>query len=82
MAEIKSIKYIGKQDVYNLEVDVYHNFSINGGLIVHNCGMGLVAYHAEQSKAPEAVKTRLQKYKEKLARQGQYDDMHARALNS
>lgn len=33
---IKSITYLGKQDVYNMEVEKYHNFSINGGLIVHN----------------------------------------------
>ncbi len=47
-----------------------------------SAGMGLVAYHAELSRAPEKEKTKMQKYKEKLARQGQYDDMHARALNS
>ena len=35
--KIKSIKYIGKQDVYNMEVETHHNFSVNGGLIVHNC---------------------------------------------
>jgi len=35
-AKIKSIKYIGKQDVYNMEVKDHHNFSVNGGLIVHN----------------------------------------------
>ena len=36
-AGIKNIEYIGKQDVYNMEVVKHHNFSINGGLIVHNC---------------------------------------------
>ena len=35
-AKIKSIRYIGKQDVYNMEVRGHHNFSVNGGLIVHN----------------------------------------------
>lgn len=35
--KIRSIKYIGKQDVYNMEVRDHHNFSVNGGLIVHNC---------------------------------------------
>lgn len=34
---MKSIKYIGKEDVYNLEVEDHHNFSVNGGLIIHNC---------------------------------------------
>lgn len=35
--KIKQIKYIGKEDVYNMEVKNHHNFSVNGGLIVHNC---------------------------------------------
>lgn len=35
-SKIKSIKYIGKQDVYNMEVKEHHNFSVSGGLIVHN----------------------------------------------
>ena len=36
-AKIKSIRYIGRHDVYNMEVEGCHNFSVNGGLIVHNC---------------------------------------------
>ena len=36
-SKIKSIKYIGKQDVYNMEVKDHHNFSVDGGLIIHNC---------------------------------------------
>jgi len=44
-AKVKSIRYIGKQDVYNMEVRGHHNFSVNGGLIVHNsidaCRYGL-----------------------------------------
>ena len=35
-AKVKSIRYIGKQDVYNMEVQDHHNFSVNGGLVVHN----------------------------------------------
>lgn len=35
--KIKSIRYIGKEDVYNMEVKSHHNFSVNGGFIVHNC---------------------------------------------
>lgn len=34
---IKSIRKVGKADVYNMEVDDNHNFAIEGGLIVHNC---------------------------------------------
>jgi len=28
---------IENQDVYNMEVEGHHNFSVEGGLIVHNC---------------------------------------------
>ena len=34
---IVSIKHIGKQDTYNMEVKRYNNFSICDGFIVHNC---------------------------------------------
>lgn len=42
---VKSIKSCGKQPVYNMEVDEYHNFSVNGGIIVHNC-MDSARYYA------------------------------------
>ena len=35
--EIEKIEFLGYEDVYNMEVEKHHNFSINGGLIVHNC---------------------------------------------
>lgn len=35
-AKIKKIEFIGIEPVYNMEVEKHHNFSINGGLIVHN----------------------------------------------
>ena len=35
-AKVKAIRHVGKQDVYNMEVRGHHNFSVNGGLIVHN----------------------------------------------
>ena len=67
--KVKSVKYIGKADVYNMEVDRHHNFSINGGIIVHNCYDGLTygicAYHASKSKALEPEKNKMQQYKEK-----------------
>ena len=34
---IKSIRYAGKMDVYNMEVDETHDFVIQGGVISHNC---------------------------------------------
>ena len=35
--KIKSIKFHSIQDVYNMEVDTFHNYSIENGLIIHNC---------------------------------------------
>lgn len=36
--KIKSIKKLEeKQDVYNMQVENYHNYSVEGGLIIHNC---------------------------------------------
>lgn len=37
MGKIKSIRYAGKADVFNMEVDDTHNFVIQGGVIAHNC---------------------------------------------
>ena len=34
---VKEVLFISNSDVYNMEVDTYHNFAISGGLIVHNC---------------------------------------------
>ena len=34
---IKAIRKLGAEPVYNMEVETYHNFSVNGGIIVHNC---------------------------------------------
>ena len=34
---IKSIRYAGKADVYNMEVDDTHDFVVQGGVISHNC---------------------------------------------
>ena len=36
-AKIKSIKKVGCEDVYNMEVKDNHNFAISKGLIIHNC---------------------------------------------
>ena len=35
--KIKKIEKIANEDVYNMEVNEHHNFSVNGGYIVHNC---------------------------------------------
>lgn len=34
---IKSIKYAGRADVYNMEVAETHSLVIGGGLVAHNC---------------------------------------------
>lgn len=33
---VSKIEYVGIADVYNMDVRKHENFSINGGLIVHN----------------------------------------------
>lgn len=37
LAKVAKIEEIHNEDVYNMEVIGTHNFSVNGGLIVHNC---------------------------------------------
>lgn len=37
MAKVKAVRYVGIEDTYDLTVKDHHNFSICGGLIVHNC---------------------------------------------
>ena len=34
---VKYIRRTEPEPVYNMEVEQYHNFAVNGGLIVHNC---------------------------------------------
>lgn len=50
MVKIKKIKKIGCEPVYNMEVKKYHNFAINGGLIVHNCLDALRYAYEDESK--------------------------------
>ena len=46
---IKKIEVVGREDVYNMEVEDNHNFAINGGLIVHNC-MDAMRYFVKTEK--------------------------------
>ena len=48
---IQDIKKIGKAPVYNMEVEKYHNFSVNDGVIVHNC-MDSTRYFVRAAFAP------------------------------
>ena len=43
---IESIVSKGTEPVYNMEVDEYHNYSVSGGIIVHNC-MDAVRYFVQ-----------------------------------
>ncbi len=51
--KVRAVRHVGKQDVYNMEVESHHNFAVNGGFIVHNCGYALIDWHASTSKEPE-----------------------------
>lgn len=40
--KVNTVKVVGvsldtQEDVYNMTVDDNHNFSVNGGIITHNC---------------------------------------------
>lgn len=35
--KVKEIRYKGKADVYNMEVEDTHSFVVNGGIVAHNC---------------------------------------------
>ena len=48
---IQDIKKIGKAPVYNMEVEKDHNFSVNDGVIVHNC-MDSTRYFVRAAFAP------------------------------
>ena len=37
IAKVAKIEEIPNEDVYNMEVVGTHNFSVNNGIIVHNC---------------------------------------------
>ncbi len=38
--KIISIEKCGTENVYDITVDTYHNFAIDSGVFVHNCGVG------------------------------------------
>lgn len=54
--KIKAIKKLGKADVYNMEVAKHHNFSVNGGYIVHNC-MDAIRYYCNTFAGKPQIKT-------------------------
>lgn len=44
--EVLSIEYIGEEDVYDLEINHYHNYVANG-IIVHNCNFSKNKFNNE-----------------------------------
>ena len=53
----KSIMFVGYEDVYNMEVEGYHNFAVNEGIIVHNC-IDSVRYGLEADMTRRRTKIR------------------------
>lgn len=53
--KIKSIKFHSYQDVYNMEVENHHNYSVEGGFIIHNC-IDALRYSVERFYKPETNK--------------------------
>ena len=58
VAKVLKITKIANEDVYNMEVENYHNFAVNGGLIVHNC-MDCLRYICQEVPYDYLDKTRL-----------------------
>ena len=53
---IISVRDAGYEDVYNMEVEDNHNFTIVGGLVVHNC-MDAVRYFVKTKKIVKVKRT-------------------------
>lgn len=55
--KVKSVQKLDeRKDVYDLEVPKYHNFSVNEGIIVHNC-IDAVRYALEPFISNRKIKT-------------------------
>jgi hypothetical protein len=55
--KIKSIRYAGKTEVFNMEVADTHDYAIENGAIVHNCRY-VTMYTKPKIKAPIPIKRR------------------------
>lgn len=54
--KVISIKYLDYvEDVYCLSVDTYHNFALEAGIFVHNCGMAAVQTNLPNKFANDTV---------------------------
>ena len=54
--KVKSVRYVGKADVYNMEVDDTHDFVVQGGVVVHNCPDEIRYFSMMRPIAPRVVK--------------------------
>jgi hypothetical protein len=67
--KVMSIEPDGFEDVYNMEVDDFHNFAVNGGYIVHNCGYGIISHHLKHTPQKGVdERTEIQRHKDSLIR--------------
>lgn len=73
--KIKSIRYAGKADVYNMEVEDTHDFVVQGGVISHNCSdewrymcMARPIKPVQRELPPEIAADPLDQYKDLRAR--------------
>ena len=57
---IKSVEYVGKEDVYNMEVRDHHNYSVAGGFIIHNC-IDATRYAFSEDMRADTIKVNLLK---------------------
>ena len=55
---IKSVEYVGKEDVYNMEVRDHHNYSVAGGFIIHNC-IDATRYSFSEDMRTDTIKINL-----------------------
>ena len=55
---IKSVEYVGKEDVYNMEVRDHHNYSVAGGFIIHNC-IDATRYSFSEDMRTDTIKVTL-----------------------
>ena len=60
MSKIKSIELDGYEDVFNMEVANHHNYSVNGGFILHNCDS--IRYFVVSRPSPNAIPEPLKHY--------------------
>ena len=54
--KVKAIRYVGKADVYNMEVEDTHDFVVQGGVVVQNCLDSIRYICMARPKAPRVIK--------------------------